>query len=497
MSIRPGPCEKPNERSAEPVPPLTPATYRAVMTATILGSAIAFVDGSIVSVALPAIRSDLSASLEQLQWVVNGYALMLAAFILPGGAAGDWIGRKRVFLVGVAVHTLASLWCALANSAVELIVARIVQGIGGALMIPASLALITVTVPKAERGAAIGLWAGAGAAATAIGPILGGTLIDTLGWRAALFLAVPFGALTIAIAWRGVPESRSNTGAAMDWTGGVLACAALGGLALGLTAAVDAPGPGAAFAAAAGLVLLAGFLYHQHVVRQPMMPLSLFANKPFSGANALTFLLYGALGAVFFFLPITLIDAQGYSATRAGLALLPFTLVIAVFSRFAGTLADRYGARLPLTLGPFLTGIGFMLLAPAAYGGSFWLHLTPVMVLLGIGMGLTAAPLSATVMNSVEETRAGTASGINNAISRAAGLLFVAAFGIIAQAGFALSETAGRFGEPETAASGYAGGVLSGFAAIAVTGGLFAVAAAAVGYLTLPPIPPEDQLPGR
>lgn len=462
-----GPCERPfNAPGGGDRPRLNRRQYIALMTATIIGSAVAFVDGSIVSVGLPAIRDDLGASLAQMQWIVNGYALMLAAFILPGGAAGDAFGRRRVFLLGVAVHTLASIWCALAHSPSELIAARVVAGAGGALMIPASLALITVNIPKEERGAAIGLWAAAGAAATAAGPIFGGTLIDTLGWRAAMVLTVPFGVLTIAVAWAGVPESRADA-RSMDWTGGMLACIALGSIAFALTSLTAEPGPWVV--AVAGLVGIA-----------------------FAGSNGLTFLLYGALSAALFFLPIALIDAHGYSATAAGLALLPFTLVIAALSRFAGGLVDRFGSRLPLTVGPSLTGFGFALMGYAAYSGDFWLAVLPAMLVMGAGMGLTAAPLSTTVMNAVDERQAGVASGINNAVARTAGLIFVAAFGIVAQAGFVLAGANGRFGEPLSGSEAYRAGIVAGFAAVAAGCALFAFAAGLVGFLSLKSAPPGE-----
>ncbi len=368
MTLRPAPCERPLQAHEAPDDPAecSQKRYRAIMAAAILGSSIAFIDGSIVSVALPSIREGLGASLMEMQWVVNGYALMLAAFILPAGSAGDVFGRKRVFLVGVAVYTLASLWCGLARSGPELILARVVEGVGGAFMIPASLALITVNVPKEKRGAAIGLWAAAGAASTAIGPILGGTLIDGFGWRPALLLTVPFGVVTFLIAWRGVPESRAE-GAHMDWIGGILACAGLGALAYALTVAGDGPSPLVVGLGAAGLALCALFLWQQKTASEPMMPLNLFESLPFSGANALTFLLYAALTGALFLMPMTLIDAHGYSATRAGLAMLPFTILVGALSKFAGGFVDRTGARLPLTVGPAIVALAFAALVWVAH----------------------------------------------------------------------------------------------------------------------------------
>lgn len=484
--MQPGPCEKPEPLPLQEARParLSPREYRLLMTAAITGSTIAFVEGSIVSVAIPSIRDGLSASLQQMQWIVNGYALLLAAFILPGGSAGDVFGRKRVFMSGVAVYTVASLWCGLARSAPELIAGRILEGFGGALMIPASLALITVNVPRAERGAAIGLWAAAGAASSAVGPVVGGALIDQFGWRSAFFIVVPFGIVTYLVAWKGVPESRGEK-RRMDWMGGMLGCLALGLAGYALTRAVETFDVWAGSALCGAIVLTALFLVSQYRSAEPMMPLHLFRVPAFAGANALTFLVYGGLAAVFFFLPITLIDAHGYSATAAGLALLPFTLAISVFSRYAGALGDRTGPRLPLTAGSIVTGIGFALLAPVAMTGNFWLHVMPVMLILGIGMGLVAAPVSTAVMNALSEEHAGVASGINNAISRAAGLVFVAGFGIVAQAGYAMSGANGRFGEPDTAGTGYGDGIISGFVAVALLTGLSTVAAAVIAYVSL------------
>ena len=486
MTLRPAPCERPlyaNESTAD-AEACSRRRYRAIMTAAILGSSIAFIDGSIVSVALPSIREGLDASLAEMQWVVNGYALMLAAFILPAGSAGDVFGRKRVFLVGVAIYTLASLWCGLARSGPELIAARIAEGVGGAFMIPASLALITVNVPKAQRGAAIGLWAAAAASSTAIGPILGGTLIDGFGWRPALLLTVPFGAATIVVAWRGVPESRAD-GTHMDWAGGLLACLGLGLIAYALTAADGASGL-VWVLGVAGLAVLAGFLWQQHAAAEPMMPLALFRSRPFSGANALTFLLYAALTGALFLLPMTLIDAHGYSATRAGLAMLPFTILVGLLSRYAGAFADRAGARLPLTTGPGIAALAFAGLVWVAADGGFWTAVVPVMTLLGIGMGITVAPLSATIMNAVPDERAGTASGVNNAVSRAAGLIAVAALGLVAQAGFEATGAAGAFGEPGDGASdSYVRGMIGGFTFVAITCAILAAASAATGFLTL------------
>lgn len=446
-----GSCSPPE---AEPVTALTPEEERRcypwVMAAAILGSTIAFIDGSIVGLALPAIREGLGAQLVQMQWVVNVYTLMLAAFILPGGAAGDVFGRKRIFLIGVAIYSVSSLWAGLARSPGELILARGVEGFGGAMMIPASLALITANVPEDRRGAAIGLWSAASAAAMIAGPILGGILIDLAGWRPALLLTVPIGALTFWIARHGVPESRGEV-ARMDWVGGVLICAALGAIAIWLTA-LSAGAPVPVWMPWAGGGLLVAFLVSQARLAHPMLPLGLFRVRGFSVANAQTFLIYGALAGALTFLPMVLVDAHGYPAARVGLAMTPFALLVAALSRLSGGLLDRYGARPMLMAGPLLTGLGFALMSRVGPGGAFYGDVLPAMILLGLGMGLTAAPISTAAMNAVDSRRAGLASGANNAISRAAGLVGVPVFAGLGQIGVRQVVPGGVFGQPATVA---------------------------------------------
>jgi EmrB/QacA subfamily drug resistance transporter len=422
--------------------------YPWVMAAAILGSTIAFIDGSIVGLALPAIREGLGAQLVQMQWVVNVYTLMLAAFILPGGAAGDVFGRKRIFLIGVAIYSFSSLWAGLARSPGELILARGVEGFGGAMMIPASLALITANVPEDRRGAAIGLWSAASAAAMIAGPILGGILIDLAGWRPALLLPVPIGALTFWIARHGVPESRGDAGR-MDWIGGVLICAALGAIAIWLTA-LSAGAPVPVWWPLAGGGLLVAFLLSQARLAHPMLPLGLFRVRAFAVANAQTFLIYGALAGALTFLPLVLVDAHGYAAAQVGMAMTPFALLVAALSRFSGGLLDRYGARPMLILGPLLTGAGFAMMARVGPGGAVVGDVLPSMILLGLGMGLTAAPISTAAMNAVDSRRAGLASGANNAISRAAGLGGVPGFAGLGQIGVRRIAPEGVFGQPAT-----------------------------------------------
>lgn len=409
-----------------------------IMFATILPSSMAFIDGSAVNIALPAIQADLGSSGQQLLWFVSAYTLMLASLILLGGTLGDKLGRKRVFMWGILIFTVGSATCAASPSSGFLIVARLVQGSGGALMIPGSLAIISSHFPPDRRGTAIGTWSAATTITTAGGPILGGFLAQAGLWRMVFLINIPLGiAALLALRYR-VPEIKGRgDDTRIDFPGAVAITIALAAFAYGFTSAPDRGFNSSIVVASLclGAVALLLFILIEHRSESPMVPLSIFRSRAFTGTNLLTLFLYGSLTTFTFFLPLTLVQAQGYPESVAGLTLLPFALLLTIMSRWMGGIADRFGPRIPLIAGPLLVGAGFLITSLTGSSGgadSYWKSYFPGIMLFGIGMGATVAPLTTTVMSSVGEDLSGTASGVNNAVSRVAGVLFLAVLGAVA-----------------------------------------------------------------
>jgi EmrB/QacA subfamily drug resistance transporter len=389
-----------------------------VLAATILASSMVFIDGTVVNVALPALQATFHASASDVQWVIEAYALTLAALLLVGGTAGDRYGRRLVFAVGVTLFAAASLWCGLSGSVTQLIWARAVQGIGGALLVPGSLALISASFPEAMRGKAIGTWSGYTAITAAIGPVLGGFLIEHFSWRLAFLINIPLALLILLLSFRYVPESRDRDAPArLDWTGAALASVALGCLVYGLIASsgLGWGAPRVLAALALAVVLGVAFFVVESRVAAPMLTMGLFRSRDFSGANLLTLMLYAGLGGGLYFFPIMLIQVQGYSAVAAGAAFLPFVLLMFMLSGWSGGLVDRYGAKWPLVIGPLIAALGFVAFTlPGVDSGggkagdwtSYWSTYFPAVLVLGFGMSVAVAPLTTTVMNSVGASQA-------------------------------------------------------------------------------------------
>ncbi|MBP0116413.1 MFS transporter [Bradyrhizobium vignae] len=411
---------------------------RLTLAATIFGSSMALVDGSVVNIALPTIQHVLHASVAATQWIVNAYLLLLSATVLVGGAAADLYGRRRIFVFGITIFTLASITCGLSPNITVLVASRAIQGVGAAFLIPASLAMLGATFDEHERNHAIGVWAGVGALTAAVGPVLGGWLVDQVSWRAIFLLNVPLAAVAAGLA-SFAGESRNDSAKSLDWTGAATIAAALASITWGLNAI-----PASGFsdrtvvgALGSGFLLLLLFLaIEARLGARAMMPLSLYGSRSFAAVNALTLLLYFALGGALYYLPFGLIRLGGYSATQAGAALLPFALIMGFGAQFAGMLSDRFGPQQSLTFGPVIAGCGLALLAFADFRQSYWAGAFPAICVFGIGMTITVPPLTSMVMSSVGDAHAGLASGVNNAVARVAGLFAVAALGAVLFASF-------------------------------------------------------------
>ena len=412
--------------------PVTAAQPRMVLATCILASSLAFVDGSVVNVALPAIGRGLEAPADGLQWVVNGYLLPLSALLLLGGAAGDRWGRRPLLLAGILVFGIASLGCALAPTLLVLIVARFVQGCGAAMLMPTSLAVLGDTFSGEARGRAIGIWAATGAIAGAIGPVLGGVLVDAVGWRAVFLINLPLAAAALLLANRAVPPSTARLGQKLDIHGALLATAGLGLLSWGLTEGSGRIGWSIATISAAvagGVALLLFLRVERRRGEAAMMPLAMFGSATFAGLTLLTLLVYGALGGLFVLLPFVLIQAGGYSASMAGAALLPLPLLLALVSPMAGRLAGRVGPRLPLTIGPAIVAVGFLMMLRITPAARYWTEVLPALLVVSVGLAGAVAPLTTAVLGSVGADHTGSASGLNSAVARTGSLVATALIG--------------------------------------------------------------------
>jgi EmrB/QacA subfamily drug resistance transporter len=448
------------------------AAGRGVVLATTLGSGMVLLDSTVVNVALKTIGKDLGASLAQLQWITNGYLLMLASLILLGGSLGDRLGRRRMFLTGVVWFAVASALCGLAPNPGVLIVARVLQGVGGALLTPGSLAIIQSDIVRADRGRAIGAWTGMTSIAAAIGPFLGGGLVQYADWRWIFWINAPLAAVTVAVTLAFVPESRTTEQGRYDGVGAGLAALALAGITYWLIEW----GTGLALPAlGVGVVAGVAFVLVERRVEHPMLPLGLFGSRTFSAANAMTLLVYAALGAILFFLVIDLQTVLGYGALEAGMATLPITVLMLLLAARGGALGARIGPRIPMTVGPLVMAVGVAWLSRVGEDTSYWLGVLPPLVVFALGLALMVAPLTATVLGAAPEGRAGVASGVNNAVARAGSLFAVAALPVVVGLSGAEYEDAGAFGS----AYGHAMWVCAGLLA---AGGV-------VSWLTVPPEP--------
>ncbi|RUL65875.1 DHA2 family efflux MFS transporter permease subunit [Dyella dinghuensis] len=427
------PCDKGVVLSDALAKPCAAASRRWTLLAAVLGSSLAFMDGTVVNVTLPAIQHQFNASVSDVQWIMEAYTLVLAALLLVGGALGDHYGRRRLFVIGIALFATASIGCAMSSSALQLIATRAIQGIGAAMLIPGSLALVSSAYPLAERGAAIGTWSAFSGITTAVGPVAGGFLVEHYSWKWAFLLNLPISILLLLICLTKVPESFDKKDRdSVDLLGALLVTLALAGIVFSL---IDSQNEGVStvvlIAGVGGVIAFILFFWMEMHKKNPMLPLGLFRERNFAGANLLTFLLYAAMGGSLFFLPLNLIQVQGYGATAAGAAFMPLVVIMFALSRWAGRLVDLFGSKLPLIVGPLVASVGFGMFAWPSINSDYWSTFFPAICVMGLGMSVTVAPLTTTVMNAVDTDRAGTASGVNNAVSRVAGLLAIAVFGIV------------------------------------------------------------------
>jgi EmrB/QacA subfamily drug resistance transporter len=460
---------------------------RWVLAVAVLGSGMAFLDGTVVNVALPDIGEDLGASTSSLQWILNGYLLTLASLILLGGSLGDRHGRRRIFVIGVAVFTVASLLCAAAPNASMLVAARLLQGVGGALLTPGSLAMIESSFRPSDRARAIGAWSGLGGVATALGPLLGGYLVEAVSWRAIFLINLPLGIIVAVMAVRHVPETRDPTASGrLDFGGAALAALGLAGTTYALIEAPDNwPSAPVLIGAIGGAVALVAFVVAERRSPNPMMPLGMFASRQFSAANLVTFAVYAALGGFFFLFVAFLQVSLGYSPLAAGAASLPVTALMLAFSARSGALAQRIGARIPLTVGPLVIAAGLLMMTRIDPGDSYVTGILPPVIIFGVGLTLVVAPVTATVLAAADARHSGIASGINNAVSRVGGLLAVAVLPLAA------GITGDQFYDPAAMTDGFhmAMVVCAGLAAV---GGILAWLTISDEVLETEPVPEGD-----
>jgi len=419
--------------------PVSKSVGRWVLLATILGSGMAFIDSTAMNVVIPVLQSELNATIPQVQWIIEAYALFMSSLMLLGGSLGDKFGRKRIFALGIVLFTGASIWCGLSPNTSQLIVARAFQGAGGALLIPGSLAIVNISFSDEHRGRAFGIWSGFTAITTTLGPILGGWLAQNLSWRYVFFINVPLALIVLGVLYWRIPESKKANGEEkLDLWGSLLVTLGLGCIVFGLidSGNIGFGHPKVIIPFIVGGLFLLGFLFYESRTSSPMMPLNLFKSKTFSGGNFISLLFWAAWSGAIFFIPFNLIQLQGYSAVGVGLAFVPLVIVLFLFSPWAGGLVAKYGAKLLVIAGTILASIGFYLFTLPGIGGSYWTTFFPAITILGIGMAIIIPPLTTAVMGSVELKESGVASGINNTVGRIAGLLAIAVMGVFALSTF-------------------------------------------------------------